>query len=128
MTKRTRRRRRRRKTRRRKSRRRGGQRTGPYAEVRASPDEHQMVMNENYDKLLRYYGKHAKGHSRDPFGSNSAAARNAIMSTLKKYQCDIPALQNSLLGKYSAPITLTNDYCGQGGGRRRRRRRTRRRR
>ena len=40
--------------------RRGGQRTGPYAEVRASPAEHKMVMEENYEALLRYYGAHAK--------------------------------------------------------------------
>ena len=80
-------------------------------------------MEENYEALLRYYGAHAKGHSRDPFGPNAANAKSAIRATLENYQCNIPALQNSLEQKYRARPALTNDKykCGQGGGRRRRR-------
>jgi hypothetical protein len=90
-------------------------------------------MQENYEKLLRYYGAHAKGHSRDPFGSNATKAKRDILNTLKKYQCKIPELQASLLKKYGAAPKLTDDLrhpearrrynCGQVGGRRRSRRR-----
>jgi len=114
----------RRRTRRR--RRRGGVNT--FAETPAGPIEHQAIMQENADKLLRYYACHAAGHSRDPLGPKGvAAARSAIMDTLKKYQCKIPELQMQLSRKYGGTLELTNDYCGQGGGRRRTRRRRRRR-
>ena len=118
---------RKRKTRRR---RRGG---GTYDETPVSDGEHKIIMKENYEKLLRYYGAHAKGHSRDPFGSNAAKAKRDILNTLKKYQCKIPELQASLLKKYGAAPKLTDDLrhpearrrynCGQVGGRRRSRRR-----
>ena len=124
-------RRRKRKTRRR---RRGG---GTYDETPVSDGEHKIIMKENYEKLLRYYGAHAKGHSRDPFGSNAAKAKRNILNTLKKYQCKIPELQASLLEIYGADPKLTVDLrhpearsrynCGQVGGRRRSRHRRRRR-
>jgi hypothetical protein len=82
-------------------------------------------MDENYKALLRYYGTHAKGHSRDPFGPNPDAARSAIMSTLKKYQSNIPKLQDSLEGKYGVRPVLTDDKYVARGGRRRRNRRSR---
>jgi len=120
---------RKRKTRRR---RRGG---GTYDETPVSDGEHKIIMQENYEKLLRYYGAHAKGHSRDPFGSNATKAKRDILNTLKKYQCKIPELQASLLKKYGAAPKLTDDLrhpkarrrynCGQVGGRRRSRRRRR---
>ena len=118
---RARRRTRRRVRRRRRRRRRGGVNT--YVETPAGPMEHRAIMQENADKLLRYYACHAAGHSRDPLGPKGVdAARSAIMGTLKKYQCKIPTLERELKKKYGGILKLTNDYCGQGGGRRRRRR------
>jgi len=101
--------------------RRGGVNT--FAETPAGPMEHQAIMQDNADKLLRYYACHAAGRSRDPLGPKGvAAARSAIMDTLKKYQCKIPELQMQLSQKYGGTLELTNDYCGQVGGRRRTRR------
>ena len=98
--------------------RRGG---GPYDDTPVSEGEHKLVMEENYETLLRYYGAHAKGHSRDPFGPNAANAKSAIRATLENYQCKIPELQASLERKYGVRPALINDKykCGQGGGRRR---------
>ena len=122
------RRRRKRATRKHRRRRRGG---GTYDETPVSDGEHKIIMQENYEKLLRYYGTYAKGHSRDPFGSNATKAKGDILKTLKKYQCKIPELQASLLKKYGAAPKLTDDLrhpearrrynCGQEGGRRSRR-------
>ena len=106
--------------RRRRRRRRGGVNT--YVETPAGPMEHGAIMQENADKLLRYYACHAAGHSRDPLGPKGVAAvRSAIMDTLKKYECNIPKLEMEVQRKYGGTLNLTNDYCGQGGGRRRRR-------
>ena len=117
----TRRRTRHRVRRRRRRHRRGGVNT--YVETPAGPMEHLAIMQENADKLLRYYACHAAGHSRDPLGPKGVAAvRSAIMDTLKKYECNIPKLEMEVQRKYGGTLKLTNDYCGQGGGHRRRRR------